>query len=250
MKLLFYGVFVVGYYLLRLLLLPPPVSEYYLAFLNVGQGDAIVINIPEYGQVMVDTGPNYQASYLVARASVFPVCRLKSVILTHHDNDHAGGLTRLAKYCHDLIVYDTLVRGEVLIFGEAKLYVLSPVTRQAGVTDNTASLVVLVKYRTTEALLTGDASTASLESAALAINDYKAAGLISGKLDVYKVSHHGSRFNTNRHLIQLLKPTFCVISVGQNTYGHPSEETLTALTSEGCTVRRTDKDGTLFFTSR
>ena len=249
MKLFPYIVFIVGYYLLRMLILLPRNTEFYISFLDVGQGDAFVINIPSYGQVLVDTGPDYQSNYLSARAAVFPVCTLRAVFVTHYDSDHAGGLNRINSFCRDLVVYDDLKLGDVMGYGITKVYVLSPPDRNPLRDVNDNSLVLLVKHRDFEALLAGDAGLGMLEPVSKIVDGYKHRGLISGDLDVYKVSHHGSRYNSSKDLVRGLKPKRCVISVGKNNYGHPSKVVIQDLSDAGCLVQRTDVAGSITFYS-
>jgi competence protein ComEC len=218
--------------------------------LDVGQGDAFVINIPEYGRVMIDTGADYQSHYLAARKAVFPRCDITSVFITHYDSDHAGGLARLNRYCRALPVYDTMQYGDVVHLGTTtKLYVLSPPDSNPLRTINDNSLVFLLKHREFEALLTGDAGLAVLEPVAKLIADYKKQGLLAGDLDVYKLAHHGSSYNTSAYLLEALHPVRCVVSVGRNNYGHPSSHVIQAAVAVGCLLHRTDTDGTLTLTS-
>jgi len=236
MRLLPYLVFIFGYYVVRAVLLLPAGHEFYLTILNVGQGDSIVIHSPDYGPVMVDTGYNYQANYLSARRSVFPICQLKTVIITHYDRDHVGGLDRVLRYCPETAVADNLARGDLLTLGSTRLEVLSPAVKNLSHEENDDSIVVLLTRKDFTALLTGDAGTAVLESALSGLEIY---------VDVYKVSHHGSKYNTSLGLLQKLRPKICVIPVGRNNFGHPSPDVLRDLELVGCTTLRTDLDGTI-----
>lgn len=250
MRLFPYTVFIVGYYLVRILICLPQNGKFYISFMNVGQGDSFVINIPSYGQVLVDTGVDYQSNYLSARTSPFPVCNIKSVFITHYDGDHAGGLERISKFCRNIAIYDNLSYGDVVDFDAVKLYVLSPLKKNSTHQENDDSLVMLLKYYDFETLLTGDAVLDMLEPVSKIIGDYKNKGIILGGLDVYKVSHHGSPYNNSKNLVDALKPVYCIISVGKNNYGHPSKDVIQDLADAGCVVQRTDKDGTITFTSR
>jgi len=236
MKLIPYLVFIVLYYIVRATVVLPANQSFYLAFLNIGQGDSIVINSPGYGAFMVDTGFNYQANYLSARRSVFPVCRLKLVFITHYDFDHAGGLDRMLRYCRDIKIQDNLSSGDQLDLGSVKLEVLSPAKKDSSHEENDDSLVMLLSHGDFKAMLTGDAGTNVLETAFSGV---------TGHLDVYKVSHHGSKYNTSIDIIDKLQPKICIISVGRNTFGHPSPDVLRYLNSGGCKVYRTDLDGTV-----
>lgn len=236
MKLLPYLIFVIGYYVIRAVVVVPANRSFYLAILNVGQGDGIFINSPGYGAFMVDTGFNYQANYLSARRSVFPICHLKTVFLTHYDFDHIGGLDRISRYCRHIDVKDNLSRGDFLTLGGVQIKVLSPPMKNSSHEENDDSIVMLLSFGDFRALLTGDAGITALE---------KAFSSLLGPVDVYKVSHHGSKYNTSFDLLSKLKPKICVISVGRNNFGHPSPNVLQDLESVGCKIYRTDLDGTI-----
>ena len=236
MKLIPYLVFIVIYYIVRAAVIIPTNRSFYLTFLNVGQGDSIVIHSPGYGSFMVDTGFNYQANYLSARRTVFPICHLKSVFITHYDSDHAGGLDRIERYCRDIKIQDNLSLGDRLDLGSVTLQVLSPARKNSSHEENDDSLVMLLSYGGFKAMLTGDVGTNVLEIAFSEVTD---------RLDVYKVSHHGSKYNTSMDIITKLQPKICVVPVGRNTFGHPSPDVLQYLTSGGCKVYRTDLDGTI-----
>lgn len=242
MKILPYGIFIVLYYIFRAVFIIPQENKFYIAFLNVGQGDAFVINIPTYGKVLLDTGFNYQANYLSARHSVFPVCQLKSVFITHFDFDHIGGLDRVARYCKSIRRYDNLSTGDVLTLGDARFSVLSPPTKNTTHEENDDSIVVFLQHRNFKALLPGDAGIDVLEKLLL-LKSEDLLGLLD--LDVYKVAHHGSKYNNSFSFIDQLKPKYCVISVGKNTFGHPAQQVLDDLNRAGCVVLRTDQVGTI-----
>ncbi len=236
MRLLPYLFFIIGHYITRAIFLLPASREFSLTFLDVGQGDSIVIHNPSYGSVMVDTGYNYQANYLSARRSIFPICQLKSVIITHYDRDHAGGLERIIRYCPSIAVLDNLSKGDILVLGSARLEVLSPENKNLSHEENDDSIVTLLTGGGFRALLTGDAGKGVLERALSELNCH---------VDIYKVSHHGSKYNTSLRLLEKIRPKLCVVSVGRNSFGHPSPDVLRDLSSVGCKIFRTDYDGTI-----
>ena len=250
MKSVPYLSFIVVYYGLRLLSTASPGLNFYIEFLNVGQGDSIVMNIPRYGYIVIDTGPDYQSNYLSARKSAFPICQIKSVIITHYDSDHSAGLERVLKYCRNTKIYNSISQGDTLRFGDTYLYILSPPEVDLTREENDDSIIVLLKHDSFEALLVGDAGLEVLEGLSSTVNDLSENGTINGGLDVYKVSHHGSKYNNSFKLINSLKPNNCIISVGKNTFGHPSLEVIKDLNDAGCKVYRTDVDGSVTFFSR
>lgn len=236
MKIFSYGIFVLVYYCIRALIVLVSNSNFYMAILDVGQGDSFVINIPSYGRLLVDTGFNYQASYMSARGDISPFCQLKSVFITHFDRDHVGGLDRLTRYCKNINVFDNLSKGDSLKFGDASLSVLNPPEKNSSHEENDDSIVMLLTRGNFKALLTGDAGLEVLE---------RLPPVDLANLDVYKVSHHGSKYNNSFALINQLKPRYCIISVGKNNFGHPAQEVLEDLKKSNCKVLRTDQDGTI-----
>lgn len=236
----FYLVFIVLYYLLKALVVTPGDQHFYISFLNVGQGDAIVINIPNYGKVLIDAGSDYRSNYLISRSSIFPICQIRSIFITHYDNDHSGGLERVSRFCDSTILYDEVSYGDVFTIEDVYLYILNPLKGGYRREENDDSLVILVRRGNFEALITGDAGLGVLENLVAEIN-----GLTFGKLDVYKVSHHGSLHNNSFDLLTGLKPEKCVISVGRNNYGHPAKPVIEDIAKSGCQLYRTDKDGAI-----
>ena len=109
---------------------------------------------------------------------------------------------------------------------------------------NDLSTILLVSYGDFDTLLLGDAGV-GVQSR---INLVELAGLVHGRLDVLKVSHHGSVTGLNKELIAALQPINCVISVGKNnSYGLPDPEVTDFLEKKQCKVYRTDLDGTIEF---
>lgn len=232
-------VFVVLYYLLKSVCVLVQESKFYVAFLNVGQGDSIFINSPNYGALMVDTGPDYQANYLYAKRNIFPLCRLKYIFVTHYDKDHSGGLDRMKLYCPDATVEDNLSSGDFLKLGDVRIDILSPSNKSSNHSENDDSIIMLVRRRNLGILLTGDAGKDIIMGIVPKVLR------LSGKLQVYKVPHHGSKYNTSLELMSLLKPNVCIISVGKNRFGHPSKETLDIMEKIKCKLYRTDVNGTI-----
>lgn len=236
MRFLKYGIFIIAYYSFRAIFLFTNLNAFYILFLNVGQGDSAVINIPRYGPVLIDTGEDYQSNYLTAKKYIFPFCRIKSIFITHYDSDHSEGLGRHVRFCKNVTIYDNLSRGDSLIFPGVSIRVLGPLEKNNSHQDNDDSLVLFLESQDLNVLFSGDAGLRSL---------LKSLPVSSSRVDVYKVSHHGSSHNNSFELIKELKAKYCVISVGKNNYGHPSREVIDDLERAGCTVYRTDLDGTI-----
>lgn len=101
---------------------------------------------------------------------------------------------------------------------------------------NDYSIVFWLRYGTFDAIFTGDAD--------MRVEDkYRGTSLATDGIEVLKVNHHGSKTGMSEAYLEWLKPKVAVISVGKNSYGHPSEEILAKLAKRGVQVKRTDKDG-------
>jgi len=237
-------------------------------FLDVGQGDSILVRFPGGETMLVDTGGRPGEPDEVRAtgdAVVVPylrrlgINRLNALVITHPDEDHAGGVPAvLEKLKVDAMVitgapgYDEYVAlaeslrvpvyragaGQALqLDDQVDVLVLAPGRGDAaaGLSSNDASLVLRLDYRGSSFLLTGD-----IEQQAQRLLLAGGADLQS---DVLKVPHHGSRFFEPR-FFSAVAPDWAVIQVGEhNRFGHPAAEVLETLTSAGARVLRTDRDG-------
>jgi competence protein ComEC len=233
---------------------PPPPRALRVTFLDVGQGDATLIEAPGM-RALVDTGPpGARVERLLRRRGV---TSLDALLLSHDENDHdgrAGAILRSLRV--GLLVTPALpgtsasladaraaarARGTrivsgrgglVLRSGPAELRVVGPQHATPASTPNDAALVVLARQGRCSFLLPADA-----ESPVLLGDDLPSVGVLD-------VSHHGSGDLLLNRLLARLRPRLAVISVGaRNTYGHPSPSTLAALAQAGVPVRRTDVEG-------
>jgi competence protein ComEC len=221
-----------------------------ISVLDVGQGDAILLDPPGGRPVLVDTGPPGDEIGAVLRAH--GVTTLAAVIITHDQSDHAGGLADVlasvrverlgyAEAGDDLLT-ETQAAGAQLLrlseggevrSGELRLTVLWPPTEVLGQGDdpNLHSLVILAEWRHFSMLLTGDAEAESTP-------------IDPGAVDVLKVGHHGSEDSGLGGLLDRTVPALAVISVGDhNPFGHPTPETLAELSEHHVLTERTDEDG-------
>ncbi len=237
--------------------LPPP-SGLRLSFLDVGQGDAILLQVPE-GAVLVDQGPPEARVSELLRG--LGVRRLALLVLTHPQRDHIGGAADVVRRVRVDAVLDprqpnespyedaaleaagdrdvpvlTARAGQVFGLGRLRIHVLWPDgPGSPGEDPNEHAVVVLASYGSVDALLTADAETD-----------------VTGRLrlppvEILKVAHHGSADDGLPDLLHRLRPLLAVISVGaSNDYGHPTASTLSALAaSPGLRVLRTDREGTI-----
>lgn len=229
----------------------PNPGAFRVSVLDVGQGDAILLEPPSAEPVLVDTGPSGAGIGGMLRDR--GVDSLAAMLVTHDQSDHAGGVgevlgsvavrrlgygeTSLDLAAHARAAGVDVMRlseGAELRSGELRLTVLWPPAAVIGTggDPNQRSLVLLAEWRHLSLLLTGDAEA-------------EAVPLSPGPVDVLKVSHHGSADEGLDALLERSVPDLAVISVGENTYGHPTPETLAGLREHGVPVARTDEHGTL-----
>ena len=240
-----------------------------VSVLDVGQGDAILVQTKTHS-VLIDAGTAEQSDRLVNLLHEYNVQRLDCLICSHPHGDHIGGMPAVLEafpvgmICLPQIpealiptgwtfqsILDTAeekaipvqvpVCGEILPLGDAALTFLC--TDNAAFEDlNNCSLCCRIECGAQSFFCTGDLGTEG-EAAMLA------AGLIR-PASVLKVGHHGSSTSTSAAFLEAIRPQYAVISCGaQNEYGHPAGSTLRALSDAGCTVYRTDFDGTVIFTT-
>ncbi|MFC0394014.1 MBL fold metallo-hydrolase [Paenibacillus mendelii] len=234
-------------------------SVYYL---NVGQGDATYIKTAAGDDILIDGGNNNAGDTVVAYLKQLGVDDIEVMISTHPDADHVGGLDSVFKAFKVENVYapkvshttqtfkDFLnaVKAEKLTIKEAKAGVtlplkgvtakfVGPIKAYAASELNDWSAVLHLTYGTNTFLFTGDAESKSLSDMMKAKATLKA--------DVLKVGHHGSNTSTSAAFLKVVSPKYAVISVGKNSYGHPTKSVLDALKAAKATIYRTDLNGTV-----
>lgn len=241
-----------------------------VSFLDVGQGDSILITSPDGVRALIDGGPDSAVLRELGERMGFFNRRLDVVLATHPDLDHIGGLVDVLKrYLVTLVIqtesqnetnvaraYAKAVnnsnaevlfarRGQRIFLGaDTVLEVLFPEYHALYKDPNTASIVVRVVYGDTAFMLTGDAP--------LVIEEYLVAtepteGLRS---EVLKVGHHGSRTSTAENFVATVSPVYGVISAGfNNRFGHPHEEVVETLLNAEVEILNTADLGTITFYS-
>ncbi len=237
-----------------------------ITFLDVGQGDATLVEIPGGPRLLIDGGPGGLLRFDVGEhvLSPFlwnrPVGRLDVVALTHTDSDHAGGLAAVLRRFRVGEFWETgrwgpggevtrvaleqsavprrvLRAGQRFRLGDARLTVLNP-GAEPSLTANDDSLVLRLDWLAASVLLTGDVGWAA-EARMLEHGG-------PGSVVVLRVAHHGSRTSSSQAFLEATRPEFAVVSVGtRNPFRHPTPEVLARLTAIGARIYRTDLDGAI-----
>ncbi|KLU59601.1 ComEC family competence protein [Peptococcaceae bacterium CEB3] len=241
-------------------------------FLDVGQGDSLLIRSPQGRVYLIDAGPKSDR-FDAGERIVLPyllhsgVRELEALFITHEHQDHIGGVPSVIKNIpiHWLGVPDvgdrlslpewtgaiprkfwreqgkvrTLRAGERIDIGAGAWFnVLAPIEVLNGTHSdpNNNSLVLELHYLGKTVMLTGDMEEEELK---------EAAGGGPWQADFYKIPHHGSRYSLDRALLDQLKPQAVFISVGKNTFGHPDPEMLAYWAGRHIPLYRTDEQGTI-----
>lgn len=236
-------------------------SPLQLHFLDVGQGDAVLIRGPDGRSVLYDGGPRGSGTVELLRG--LGVEDLELVIASHNHADHIGGLEEVIRafsprfYMDNGVPYTTLTYARVLdavegagselmeptlrtiTLGDVRLRIVPPPGGEAD-EQNVNSVGVRVEYGDFAAFLGGDAEPPQWAWWLEAHPDELRP------VHVHKASHHGSRNGDTPAGIEALRPDVVVIGVGAtNTYGHPHPWTLARYREIGARVHRTDRDGTI-----
>jgi len=235
-------------------------------FFDVGQGDAIFIQTPDRHQILIDGGPNSIILEKLAKEMPFWDRTIDLIIVSHPEKDHISGLLDVLKrYEVENILWTGIVRdssefkewqrllreeganiiisqsGQRIIFPdndkeETKIDILYPVEDLEGKEmedSNETSIVSKLIFGNKSFLFTGDISKTTEKKLLEKETNLKS--------DVLKIAHHGSKNSSSDEFIGKVLPEMAVIEVGKdNSYGHPSEETLAVLKKYGISILRTD----------
>ncbi len=234
-------------------------------FFDIGQGDAIFMQLPDGNQILVDGGPSYQILSKLSQVMPFWDRSIDMVILTHPHADHVSGLIdvldryEIGAILESGVFYDTaehqawgekvnreggrrVIARQGQSFKIGQLFVmdvLAPLESFAGKrvsNPHDANIVLKVNYGQEKVLLTGDMEK-GLELQMLSErNDVD--------VDVLKVGHHGSKTSSTQVFLERVSPELAIIQVGKgNRYGHPYQEVLDRFKSLNISLLRTDVDG-------
>lgn len=249
----------------------PTGYEAQISFLDVGQADAALINLPGSTQVLVDGGENSSALDKIRSRMPAMDKKIEYVVATHPDQDHIGGLPSVVKSYEigefisngvengskvyqnlNALITEKKIPRKVVKTGDeislgigVKADILWPNENLPATTShNEGSIVIRFDYKGAKALLMADAETGSQNK----IMAQAAEGEL--KSQVYKVPHHGAGTALNNKFIEAVSPQYAVISVGKNNqYGHPTQAVLDALNAIKAQIFRTDQQRTIDFVS-
>ncbi len=243
----------------------PEAGLFSVHFIDIGQGDSILLEYDDQ-YALIDGGYAETGYMLIEYLQEQGVDKLDLVVGTHNHGDHTGGLgPALVAFDVDRVWSGNLYGytsafynfidaaaargatvekprvGEVFFLGDVKLQVLGPLGTYYEDVNND-SLVIMATYGDTRFLFTGDMRWEAEKELVEAGVDLKA--------DVLKVGHHGSYTSTSYLFLNEVMPDYAVISCGRNNdYGHPHAEPMSRLRDAEVTILRTDRMGSIVFTS-
>lgn len=236
----------------------------YVCFLDIGQGDSILIS-SNGKNAIIDFGneEDYGSSLIKALRS-YNVSTLDCVIASHYDSDHIGGGEKVLKAFniktalipqldeYDSVDYDNFhyaleqsgaevfiaKPGAVVNIGDFELTVIGYYTDEQD--DNDKSIIIMAEIDGIKFMLSGDAGQA--------IEKRLMDEGINVDCDVFKAAHHGSKHSNSLDFIKAMSPQYAVISVGKsNYYGHPHDEVVSNFEAVNAEIFRTDVSGDIIF---
>lgn len=239
-------------------------STFTVHFIDVGQADAALL-LCDSEAMLIDGGNAEDSSLIYAYLKKLGISHLEYIVCTHAHEDHVGGLAGALNYAsvdnvlcpvedYDSRAFQSFVKylgkqkvgitlptvGDSFSFGSATVNILGPITQSDE--PNNTSIVLQIVYGDTSFLFTGDAEREEEQ-------DILDAGRPLSST-VLKVGHHGSDSSTTYPFLREIMPQYAVISVGaDNSYGHPTDDTLSRLRDVGAEVFRTDMQGTIICVS-
>ena len=237
------------------LLLPPRSTPADGAFrlwvLDVGQGLAVLVRTHDH-LLVYDTGARYPSGFDLGEAVVLPaihalgVPRVDTLMISHGDNDHAGGAQTVAEAfprarrlagepARMRVPMQQCAAGQAWQWDGVRFRVLSPAPG-GGDRDNDSSCVLLVEGRGGRVLLPGDISSKAEPAVAAAVG--------TGPPPVLVVPHHGSKTSSGAAFIAALRPSLALVSAGwRNRFGHPRAEVLARYAEAGVPLFNTAVEG-------
>lgn len=242
-----------------------PNSNITIHYIDVGQGDSILLQSPNGSIMLIDAGDNDKGDEVVSYLQNQKINKIDYFVTTHPDADHIGGADYVMNNIEVVHVLDngqsktTQTYQDYILLAKQKDYevvkrnftipldqslgieVLNPPQNLYGDTNDN-SVVIKIVFNNVRFLFGGDCEVSCEE------------GLLNSGLnidvDAYKVHHHGSDTSSTSDFLSRITPKTAIISVGKdNRYGHPKNVTLDRLTNIGAQIYRTDLNGTIRITS-
>lgn len=247
-------------------------GELKICFIDVGQGDSILICTPDRKNILIDGGGKPKSLYSstdigndVLKPYLYRsgVNKIDVMVSTHSHDDHLKGLIPVlenftvdrfvktdlcnqdnykssdTKALLDAVEVINVLDGDIIeINKDLRLYVLSPGEKYQD--ENDSSIVIKLVYKDFSILFTGDISGYAEEK----INKDKL------KSDILKVPHHGSASSLSADFLKAVNPLAAVICVGENNFGHPSVSAIKGIEERDIRLYRTDRDGEIVITTR
>ncbi len=238
-------------------------DEVTIRFLDVGQGDAILVQSPEGKTMLLDGGRSIDR--MKAHLETYDITKVDLMVASHADADHIAGLVAAANQTKPTLfinnglssttqTWDHLVtaleaagtkfqkaNNQSINLGSVKVKIISPPEGMSS-NQNDNSIGVVVQYGKFRALMTGDSETPETK-AWLSENNPN----LAGPFQAYKSIHHGAANGDNQPWLSAMQPENVVISVGDNSYGHPTANALNLYKQNNIRIYRTDQQGTITF---
>ncbi len=245
-----------------------PNHNFEILTFDVRNADSFLITTPQNKHIMIDTASaSYKGKtqaeviikkYLTDRS----IKNIDYLVLTHFDSDHSGGAVdilknfkvgkvlaenrnpdtksskQLANYIKENKIPLERAKNNEMIYSEPDFEVKTFVGPLDLKSDNENSVIVLINYKGKSSLFMGDGSVIEYE---------KVKKYLPKKIDILKIGHHGAKGSVNDKMLKELKPEFAIISTGYNAYGHPSPETLGALSKNNVSALSTKELGAIRF---
>ncbi len=235
---------------------------------NVGQGDAFILQKGRF-QILIDGGPSLER-LVVCLERTLPIFdkHIEVVLVTHADHDHYGGFVGLVDYYSLGVIYHNINKdkGDInynyflryidnslnrytkyskvtnkqkVLFEDGALQMYVNLNTSSQDLDNTSSnqqsIVSIFNSGITSILFTADSDALMLKDIIMKNNLF----VVPYQNQIIVVPHHGSKSGLDLGLLNIIKPAYCVLSVGKNSYGHPNPMVLDLISSVKCKLLST-----------